>query len=250
MLRKNSMLRSGFAQGFSVVWFETMSHRIQRLQEGGSDVGWPNGLLAIQSWFFWFVCCAIYIYLHIYIFIYRWLDVSKLAGLAVWHWMALIYVFFFCRYLNHDLNVYLWQEVMCLSLFAWVEHLLNQRVGWEYLLQSWPRLPLCDLWSQDAVFALINVSLELRFVEKQRRRWNPYIQKHIPAPAAIHVYNTSPSHVRVKSSSWIDFKVFSPEMLSNALKTTMSLSTLVLLHKYSWLWCQHHELTCFFDLFL
>lgn len=232
------------AQGFSVVWFETMSHRIQHLQEGGSDEGWLNGVLGIRSWFFLFVCCTIYIYLHMYIDV--WMFLNLLFGTG---WLGYICIFF-CRYLNHGLNVYLWQEVMCLSLFAWVEHLLNQRVGWEYLLQSWPRLPLCDLWSQDAVFALINVSLELRFVEKQRRRWNPYIQKHIPAPAAIHVYNTSPSHVRVKSSSWIDFKVFSPEMLSNALKTTMSLSTLVLLHKYSWLWCQHHELTCFFDLFL
>ena len=139
-------------------------------------------------------------------------------------------------------------EFVCLSstLSRCLEHLLKQHVGWEFLQQSWPRLSLCDLWSQDAVFALINVSLELRFVGKQRHRWNPYVQKHIPAPAEIHVYNTSPSHVRVNSSSWIDFNVFSREMLSNALNTTISLSTLVLLHTYSWLWCQHHELTCFY----
>lgn len=97
-------------------------------------------------------------------------------------------------------------KVTCPILIDWklwgtYGHLLNQHMGWEYLLQSWPRLPLCDLWSQDAVFALINVSLELRFVEKQRHWWNPYIQKHIPAPAAFHVYNTSPSHVRVNSSA-------------------------------------------------
>lgn len=114
------------------------------------------------------------------------------------------------------------------KLWGTYGHLLNQHMGWEYLLQSWPRLPLCRLWSQDAVFALINVSLELRFVEKQRHRRNPYVQKHIPAPAAFHVYNISPSHVRVNSSRWIDFNVFSPETLSNALNTMISLSTLVL----------------------
>ena len=148
--------------------------------------------------------------------------------------------------------MHLWQEVMCLSLFAWVPQChgvlstcWSNTWDGEFLQQSWPRLSLCDLWSQDAVFALINVSLELRFVGKRRHRWNPYVQKHIPAPAEIHVYNTSPSHVRVNSSSWIDFNVFSREMLSNALNTTISLSTLVLLHTYSWLWCQHHELTCF-----